>query len=228
MAGAGRTLTHDRPAKLSIDDGDCVVMSLLPPLARGAELPHLPGLPMTYEKLDTDELLRLALEAMNAGREADSIVMLKTLLEREPDHVHARYLLAAQHAQLGMMERAEAGFRDVIARSAELPIARFQLAQMLLLRGANQEAQTVLAPLAAAPDGQALGGYARALTAAAVDDTAGTIAGLQSGLACAQDIPALAGDMRRLLDQLLANGPIQPPPGDGAAPLFLSGYGRRV
>ena len=66
---------------------------------------------MDFDKLDNDELLRFALEAGHADRDADAAVMLKTLLERDPSNVIATYLLAAQHAQLGMMDSAEAGFR---------------------------------------------------------------------------------------------------------------------
>jgi len=185
---------------------------------------------MNFDKLDNDELLRLSLDAINANRDADAVVMLKTLLEREPGHVFATYLLAAQHAQLGMMDRAEAGFRAVVLEAPEFPIARFQLGQLLLVKGAVGEAQQVLAPLM--DDRQALGAYARALHAAAVDDLATALAELETGLALPQDIPALALDMRRLHDQVqvaAAQAAISvdaPASSAAASALFLSNYGR--
>lgn len=187
---------------------------------------------MNYEKLDNEELLRLSVDAINGGRDADAVVMLKTLLEREPDHIHGQYLLAAQHAQLGMYDRAETGFRRVIASGSELPIARFQFSQLLLLKGAAEEASQVLAPLVG--QGDALGAYARALTAAAGEDLATALVELHAGLALPQEIPALAADMQRLqgqFAQLAANDSAPPSLADSiapasAAPMFLANYGR--
>ena len=42
---------------------------------------------MTFDKLDNDELLRIALDAINQNRHADAVSMLKTLLERDPAHL---------------------------------------------------------------------------------------------------------------------------------------------
>lgn len=181
---------------------------------------------MAYEKLDSEELLRFALDAINTGRDAESVELLKTLLEREPGNAHGQYLLAAQHAQLGMMDRAEAGFRKAVAAAPDLAMARFQLGQLLLVKGAVDEARAVMVELAAAPAGQVLGAYARGLIAAASEDIAGAIAELQAGLACPQDIPVLAEDMRRLLERLGGSEP-PPPSGGMPSPMFLSGYGRQ-
>lgn len=187
---------------------------------------------MNYEKLDNEELLRLSVDALNNGREAEAVVMLKTLLEREPDNVHGLYLLAAQHAQLGMFDQAEAGFRRVISSGAALPIARFQFSQLLLLKGASEEASQVLTPLVEQSD--ALGAYARALSAAAREDLATSQSELLAGLSMPQDIPALAADMRRLqgqLSELIGSGVASPAAAQGDAPLsvapmFLANYGR--
>lgn len=181
---------------------------------------------MNYDKLDNEELLRLSLDAINNGRDADAVVMLKTLLEREPQHVHAQYLLAAQHAQLGMHDRAEAGFRAVVADAPELAIARFQLGQLLVMKGDGPGATQALQPLADQQD--ALGAYARAMVAAADDDVAAAVGHLESGLALPQEIPALTADMQRLHAQLQqgAVAATADPPATPTASMFLTGYGR--
>lgn len=185
---------------------------------------------MTYEILDNDELLRLALDAMNTDKDADAVVMLKTLIERDPGNAYGHYLLAAQHAQMGLMDRAESGFRAAVDAGLELPTARFQLGQLLLLKGDAQEAKAVLAPVVTSSD-QALAAYARAMTAAADESVDEAIAQLRAGLAQPQAIPALAADMQQLLDNLQAlatqNGA---PLGEAiAAPaaMYLSNYGRQ-
>ena len=156
---------------------------------------------MDFDKLDNEELLRLSLDAMNTGRDADSVVMLKTLLEREPGNVYAQYLLAAQHAQLGLMDRAEEGFRKTVEVAPDLVAARFQLGQLLLVKGEAGEARQVLQPLTLMHD--ALGAYARGLCAAGEEDPANAVRELEEGLALPQPIPALAPDMKNLRDRLL-------------------------
>jgi tetratricopeptide (TPR) repeat protein len=183
---------------------------------------------MSYEKLDNEELLRVALDTINQDRHADAVSMLKTLLEREPTHVFATYLLAAEHAQLGMMDRAEDGFRRTVALAPDFPMARFQLGQALLVRGVGIEAREVLAPLANLPGNVALSCYARGLIAAANEDAAEAIAQLEAGLAYEQDIPALAQDMQRVVGNLRALAPANELAASTpvAAPMFLSNYGR--
>lgn len=183
---------------------------------------------MNYEKLDNEELLRLSLDAMNGSRDADAVSMLKTLLEREPGHLHGQYLLAALHAQMSLFDRAEAGFRAVVAASPDFAMARFQLGQLLAMKGAGDEARALLQPLAARQD--ALGAYARALSAAAGEDGPGAMRELQEGLAMPQEVPALAADMQRLLVQLQGTATTEAgnAPASGAAPLFLTGYGREA
>jgi Flp pilus assembly protein TadD len=180
---------------------------------------------MSYEQLDAEELLRIALDAVNHDRHAEAVAMLKTLIGREPGNVFATYLLAAEHAQLGMMDRAEEGFRRTIELAPEFPMARFQLGQSLLVRGEANGACEILAPLAGLPANVALASYARALMAAAREDVAEATAQLESGLACEQEIPALAQDMQRVLANLQATTPMAAGTSP-AAPMFLSNYGR--
>jgi Flp pilus assembly protein TadD len=180
---------------------------------------------MSYEQLDAEELLRTALDAVNHDRHAEAVAILKTLIGREPGHVFATYLLAAEHAQLGMMERAEEGFRRTVELAPEFPMARFQLGQTLLVRGEVKDACDVLAPLAELPAKLALASYARGLMAAAREDVAEAIDQLQFGLACEQDVPALAQDMQRVLANLQAIPQPTAAPAT-AVPMFLSSYGR--
>lgn len=183
---------------------------------------------MDYEKLDNEELLRLSLAAINGGRDAQAVVMLKTLLERDPRHAHAHHLLAAQHAQMGLHDRAEAGFRAVLEVAPDSAIVRFQLGQLLVMKGAADEARQVLTPVARQSD--SLGAYARAMMAAASDDTAATIECLRAGFDLPQEFPALTADMRRLSEQLqqqdMADEVTVESSVSSATPRFLGSYGR--
>ena len=184
---------------------------------------------MSYDKLDNDELLRIALDAINQDKHADAVSMLKTLLERDSQHVFGTYLLAAEHAQLGMMDRAEEGFVKTVELAPDFPMARFQLGQLYIVKNDMNAAKTLLAPLTQLPAGQALSCYAKGLMAAANEEANEAIIQLQAGLACEQEIPALAQDMQRVLNNLLAmtgGGELASAPTttSAAAPMYLSNY----
>lgn len=185
---------------------------------------------MTYEDLDDDELLALSLDAMNGAPGADVVVMLKALVERNRNHAHAQYLLAAQYAQMGFMEKAESGFRAAVALAPELTMARLQLGQLLLLKGEPDQAVDVLSALQSDPD-PALSAYAETFLALARNQVPAAIERLEVALASPQAVPILAEDMHRLLASLRAEEQQQPAaidqdvPAAGAS-LFLSNYGR--
>ena len=123
---------------------------------------------MIDERLDNPTLLRLALEAIQDARDVEAVGLLKRVLEREPDNLHAQYLLAIQHAQLGLYERAEQRLREVLTAAPQFVVARFQLAQLLVMRGTVKDAREWLQPVLTQAD--PLGTYARGLLAAAQGD----------------------------------------------------------
>lgn len=186
-----------------------------------------------YENLDNSELLRASIDAMSREQNGEAMSLLKILVEREPGNFQGHYLLAAEHMQLGMVDRAEEGFRRAVALAPDFPLARFQLGQLYLVKGDATAAKATLVPLLNLPRGSALARYAQGLIAAADEDGAGAIEALRAGLACEQDSLPLAGDMQRLLAQLLAvqGGGALPADVDvgapvNAAPLYLSAYGK--
>jgi predicted Zn-dependent protease len=182
---------------------------------------------MNFDNLDNEELLRLSLDAINAGRDSEAISMLKQMLSREPGHLHATYLLAAQHAQIGLFDRAESGFRTVVAQAPDFAIARFQLGQLLTMKGTGDEAREVLAPLSSGDN--ALAAYARGMSALAAGDAQSGVRELEQGLTLPQEIPALMGDMQRLRDNLMQSMAAESIPAPlsevSPAPVYLAGYG---
>ncbi|HBK46544.1 MAG TPA: hypothetical protein DDZ67_08960 [Xanthomonadaceae bacterium] len=184
---------------------------------------------MELENLDDDELLGLSLEASTAARDADAVALLKVLVERNPRHAHGQYLLAAQHAQLGLLDRAEQGFRVAVELAPRFPMARFQLGQLLLAKGEVEQAASELRSVGSAEP--ALAAYAEGLCALAEGIPAEAVASLRRGLAAPQAIPALAEDMRRLLENLAADAgrpaeDVDMATNPMAAPMLLSNYNR--
>lgn len=157
---------------------------------------------MSVGSTNNEELIYMSLQAMNASRDEEAMALLAALLEREPEHAQGIYLLAAQHAQLGMLDQAEAGFRKAMTLVGnEFPMPRFQLGQLLMVQDRPGEAVDVLLPLTNAAD-PALRAYANAFIALAAQQVADAIAALREGLQHPQSIPVLADDMRRLAADL--------------------------
>lgn len=185
------------------------------------------GANMGAERMDSEELIHMSLEAMNASHDEEAMELLAALLEREPEHAQANYLLAAHHAQLGMLDQAEAGFRKATVLSGDdIPMPRFQLGQLLMLQDRRDESVDVLLPLTHAAD-PALRAYANAFIALAAQQVADAIAALREGLQHPQSIPVLADDMRRLAADLERNlgVPDEAPAITGsAASMLLSNY----
>lgn len=183
---------------------------------------------MKYDCLDMEELFALAISAGGANMHADAMVLLKTILERDPGNTNATYLLAAQHAQLGLVDRADAGFRQVLEASPGLAIARLQHVQLLMGQERLDDAATVIGPLLDLSD--EIGSYARALQASSAGRIDEAIRELDYGISLPQSIAALATDMRNLRKNLAAmapmanSGPVVAV--DAPAPMFLTGYGR--
>lgn len=90
---------------------------------------------MTEPRPDLTALLQRAHAAIAQARDVEAVRLLQRVLECDPDNLHAQYLLAIQHAQLGLYDRAEQRLRAVLARLPGFVVARFQLAQLLLMRG---------------------------------------------------------------------------------------------
>ncbi|MEI2456876.1 tetratricopeptide repeat protein [Lysobacter firmicutimachus] len=154
---------------------------------------------MPEPRTDLTALLARAHTAIAQARDVEAVRLLQQVLERDPDNLHAEYLLAIQHAQVGLYERAEQRLRVVLGRMPEFVVARFQLAQLLLMRGTGGEASLWLAPVLDAP--APLGDYARALHVAAGGETARACRLIEAAQRLPQPIPELAADMRRLLAQ---------------------------
>ncbi|MCP4747035.1 MAG: tetratricopeptide repeat protein [Desulfobacteraceae bacterium] len=97
--------------------------------------------PDKSNELNADELLHLALHAMNHGMAEKAIIHLKRLLEIEPENGKAFYLLGAVHAQIGMYDTAKSEMARALEIEPDLHTARFQLGLLFITSGQITEAQ---------------------------------------------------------------------------------------
>src|SRR5262245_41537910 len=118
---------------------------------------------------DTEECFHLALHASSMGQPHICVPYLRQVLQEEPTHARAMYLLAAQHAEIGLYERAISGMQAAIALEPGLEIARLQLGLLLLNGNRRAEARESLQALSRSPD-PGLPTFAAAIIALADDD----------------------------------------------------------
>ena len=90
---------------------------------------------------DVEEYLHLALHASANRNPHACIGYLKESLALEPRNPKAVYLLAIQHAEIGLIERGIAGLTQALALDPKLEIARLQLGLLMLDRGRTVEAR---------------------------------------------------------------------------------------
>jgi len=182
----------------------------------------------TAAGLDHEELVHLALEASSQQRHGEAIEYLKQSIAKSKNF-KALYLLAAEHAQIGLTERAIEEFRQALEIEPGMAAARFQLGLLFLCNARVQEALDAWRPLEKAAGADPYAVFAGALTKLAHDEFAAAAEGLRRGMEINRVNPALNTDMKRVLERIeahMAGGEPPQQPASGAQPgqFLLSAY----
>ena len=101
---------------------------------------------------DVDEYVHLALHASSKGEHHACMAYLKSALEQQPENPTAIFLLALQHAELGLVERAIRGMKTAVSIEPRFDMARFQLGLLLLDRNRRPEARDHFSVLTGSSD----------------------------------------------------------------------------
>ena len=92
--------------------------------------------------LDVEELLHFAIKASRSSENEKAILYLKHALALEPENAKIHYFLGAQHAEIGMYERAIADMTKAVSIDSNLDTAHFQLGLLYATSGRIDEATT--------------------------------------------------------------------------------------
>lgn len=171
--------------------------------------------------LDEGEFLHLALHAMQAGHHDEAISLLRRLVAAFPANANAHYLLGAEHAQIGLYDRAFKDFGQALRVQPQLAAARFQLGLLHLTCGQMSDAEAVWSPLDELPADDPWRMFKSALVHLAHDELRACAQGLRAGIDCNRGNPALNQDMERLLadiERRIGAGPVAT--GGAVAPLI--------
>lgn len=152
--------------------------------------------------LDHEELLHLAILASRENRHEEAIRHLKAALEIAGDNARIHYFLGAEHAQIGMHERAILDMSKAVALDPTLHTAHFQLGLLHLTFGRTNEAYGAWQSLDALEKEHPLFLFKTGLLALAADDFPACKLNLEKGIAKNSLSEALNQDMRQILQKI--------------------------
>jgi Flp pilus assembly protein TadD len=156
---------------------------------------------MSTPALDAEELMHLALRAMDTSDSENAIVYLKRALSLAPDDGRLHFLLGAVHAEIGIDERAIAELTRAAQLAPELHTAHFQLGTLHLKRGDVERATSAWRPLDVLERTHPLYLFKSALMHLAQDDYAQCIAELKQGIARNEENEFLNQQMREVMEK---------------------------
>lgn len=183
-------------------------------------------------KLDSDELMHLAIHATDNNQPEQAIDYLKRLLEISADNGKAYYLLGAVHAEIGLYDRAVEEMTKAVQLEPNLPTAHFQLGLLHITSGRVDEAELAWRPLNALGEDDALFRFKRGMLHLVNDEFEACINDLSQGITLNTLNEPLNYDMQRIIDEAKQRLPSQnsatgttPARGDGRH-VLLSAYQR--
>lgn len=156
----------------------------------------------TATRLDAEEYLGLALNALRAGDHGAALAHLKSGAECHPSNAQIAYMLGAEHAQIGLFDRAEQEMARALEIEPGLTMARFQLGLLQLTQSRPADASATWAALDELPEGHGLRLFKLGLEALAQDRFADARSLLEQGIAANNFSADLNRDMTNVLGRI--------------------------
>ncbi|MDU9030474.1 hypothetical protein [Pseudomonas mediterranea] len=172
--------------------------------------------------LDASEYLHLAINASQNGDHHAALNYLNTALELEPKNAAVHYFRAAEHAELGLLERAHAEMIEALELDPGMDIARFQFGLLSLQLSKTDEAGEAFHLLQATSKDPSLREFSGAYLELLSENIQGAVTRLTQGLPECSN-PALKADMQRVLASL-SDVPSAPSANIAEPAVFLGAY----
>lgn len=175
--------------------------------------------------LDASEYLHLAIHASQENNHHAALNYLNQALQNDPNNPAIRYFLAAEHAELGLFERACSGMEEALALDPSMDVARFQLGLLYLQLQRTDEARNTFSALHSQTYEESLQAFAEGYLRLLDEKAEDAIELFERGLANCEN-PALKGDMTRVLASLKSDDTAAPAEvsSEPDTPVFLGAY----
>ena len=167
-------------------------------------------------ELDAEELFHLAMKASEEGDREKTISYLKRSIASQPQ-AKSIYILAAEYAELGMMQRAIEGMQRAVELEPTLWTAHYQQGLMFLSQTLIQEAKNAWEPLIDLGPDAYLDHFAVGCMQLIDDKTEDALESFAIGVEMNDDNPALNRDIANIVNSVLASGQADEAETSGAA-----------
>ena len=159
----------------------------------------------TSNQLDADELLHLAIRSSEADRHEESLSYLKRAAELAPKNGKIYYMLGAEHAQIGLYDRAAEEMAKAVELEPDLYTAHFQLGLLHITSARVAQAESAWKALDGLAPDHPLYLFKTGLLQLARDEFNECALNLKRGIQLNAANPALNNDMQRILGDLEKN-----------------------
>jgi len=170
----------------------------------------------TMSKLDSEELLHLALRESENDQHEKAIELLKRALEIDPKNANIFYMLGAEHAQIGLYDRAAEEMQKAVALDPQLHTAHFQLGLLHLTSGRVSEAEIAWSPLDKLGERHPFYLFKTGMLKLANDDFHESCELIMKGMSLNDFNQPLNNDMQKVLDQIYSMHPDLKPTTDSS------------
>lgn len=186
------------------------------------------------EELDSEELLHLALVASKQDKHEESISLLKRAQNKAPKEGKIYYMLGAEHAQIGLYDRAAEEMTKAVALDPQLHTASFQLGLLHITSGRIEAATQAWLALDALSDENPLFLFKTGMLHLVRDEFEKCATLLKKGIELNKSNESLNSDMQRILIDVekhlgtmktpAGKPPASKPNGSAAKHVLLSAY----
>ena len=163
------------------------------------------------ERLDAEELLQLALRTSNDNKHEEAIGYLKRALDLKPEEGRLHYMLAAEHAQIGLYDRAAQEMQKAVDLDPSLVTAHFQLGLLHVTSGRVAQAEAAWRPLDKLGPDHFLHLFKTGMLHLVKDEFDECERCLERGIKANTFNEALNNDMRRIVREVQERRGKQPP-----------------
>ena len=185
----------------------------------------------TLETNSFDALMTQGMAASQANDAEQAITCFQKASDALPEAGLPQFLLGAEFAALGDMNRAETAFANATRLMPAFPMARYQLGLLQFSSGRAAIALLTWQPLLELPETDALPHFVAGFTALAQDRPAEALTHFDRGLPLNRDNEALSGDIVKVMNGIRAAiGSTQlasSSPTEAEAHVLLAGYQQR-
>jgi len=153
--------------------------------------------------------LQDAISASSQGDSAAALELLSQAAAEQPRSGIPYFLMGAEYAKLGEIDKAEAGFANALLLQPELVVARYQLGLLQLSSARAAIALLTWQPLLQLDESSPLPHFVRGFEALAHDKFMDARQHFEAGLARNVDNPAMSQDIQKVIQKM---GAMEPAP----------------